>query len=189
MNGYLNESATEPGSSGDNRLPGPGERLKKRRESLGLTLADVASYLNLRISIIEAIEENDYNHIPKLVFARGYLRSYAKLLNLPSNEIIDSFNQLKWPEMPSDIPAHPLKAGQKKAPKKGHSALPWIAFLIVVLLFLVAGFWQPITEILGKTKTTQDMPTAPTVSVSAKEQDGGVTISPEDSSSFSRDLR
>ena len=124
MNGYLHESVVELESSQKNTSSGPGERLRRSRESLGLTHADVADHLNLRISVIEALETNNYKQIPKLVFARGYLRAYAKLLRLPGNEIIDAFNQLEYPENPSVLPATPIRAGQKKAPKKEHSLLP-----------------------------------------------------------------
>ena len=119
-----------------------------QREFMGLTHADVAAHLNLRISIIEAIEDDNYKNIPKLVFARGYLRSYAKLLNIPGNEIIDAFNKLECPENPSEHPATPLRDGQKKPVKKEHSFIPWIAFVVLLVLFAGVGFWQQISSFL-----------------------------------------
>lgn len=155
MNGYLQESARESESIQENLASGPGELLRKKRESMGLTHADVAAHLNLRISIIEAIEENNYKHIPKLVFARGYLRSYAKLLGLSGNEIIEAFNKLEYPENPSELPASPLRAGQKKPVKKEHSFILWIALIILILIFALVGFWKPITTLIIPSQSTE----------------------------------
>lgn len=161
MNSYLTEPELEPELKSEAELseqkvsPGPGERLKKCRESMKLARVDVATRLNLRISIIEAIEKDDYKYIPKSVFARGYLRSYAKLLNLPPSEIIDAFNLLEWTEHPTEYPCAPLRTGQKKAPKKEYSAAPWIALGVLVLIFAVAGFWKPITQMLNLNKDSK----------------------------------
>lgn len=167
MNRHLIEPAVESAIS--DKTPsskGPGERLKARRESIGLNQADIAARLNLRVIIIEAIESDDYQKIPKLVFARGYLRAYAKLLHLPANEIIDTFNQLNWPEPKSDVSISSLRSGQKHARKKEYTATPWIALLVLIAIFIVAGLWKPITELLTPatqpvklTKIVKKMPT------------------------------
>lgn len=134
-------------------LSGPGERLRKQRELLGLTLPDVAAYLNLRTTILEALEDNDYKKIPRLVFARGYLRSYAKLLNLPGEEIIEAFNSLKWPESKTEFLVQPLRMKSKKASTQKHFSMPWIALLFIVAIFIIASFWRPITQTLITPKT------------------------------------
>lgn len=195
MNGYFQESARESESIQENITSGPGEHLRRRRESMGLTHADVAAHLNLRISIIEAIEENNYKHVPKLVFARGYLRAYAKLLGLPGNEIIEAFNKLEYPENPSELPASPLRAGQKKPLKKEHSLIPWIALVILIVIFAIVGFWKPITSILtlpqSSSETTtsqvvkeQSTPAPETVQQESKPKES----SPEESSAALPDL-
>lgn len=165
MTGYLHESVVELDSSNENFSQGPGERLRKRRESLGFTHADVAGHLNLRISVIEGLETNNYKHIPKLVFARGYLRSYAKILNLPGNEIIEAFDKLEYPENPSNLPASPIREGQKKASKKEHSFLPWIMLFVLIVLVAVVGFWNSITHFVTDTQSPSAVPVEVTPSM------------------------
>lgn len=75
-------------------LKGPGFMLKNSREHYGLTLEQVASCLNLTVPDIEDLENNHYQRFSALVFIRGYLRAYAKLLKLPPEDIIHSFEQL-----------------------------------------------------------------------------------------------
>lgn len=74
---------------------GPGEKLKRARESFGLSTWDVASQLYLPERVMIALEEDDYHaHLPARAFVRGYLRSYSKLLKLSPEEILSEFDAL-----------------------------------------------------------------------------------------------
>ena len=61
----------------------PGLRLRRAREDAGLTTAEVAARLRLRVALIVAIEREDLAALGAPVFARGYVDSYARLLGLP----------------------------------------------------------------------------------------------------------
>lgn len=61
----------------------------RRREALGLSLDDVASQLKFSARQIEALEAGDFERLPGGAFARGMMRSYARLLKLEPAEIID----------------------------------------------------------------------------------------------------
>ena len=67
---------------------GPGQVLRAEREALGVTTRDVAETLNLAVSMVEAIEADDYEHMPAAVFARGYIRAYARLLSLEPEPLV-----------------------------------------------------------------------------------------------------
>ena len=73
---------------------GPGARLGVAREAAGLPVDTVARSLHLRMDVIHAIENDDYQQGIPGVFLRGYLRAYANLLMLPADEIINAFNQI-----------------------------------------------------------------------------------------------
>lgn len=72
---------------------GPGARLRAERESLGVTIREVAETLNLSMSTVEALESNDYERLPGPVFARGYVRAYARLLELAPEELVARYPQ------------------------------------------------------------------------------------------------
>lgn len=153
MNGYLRESNVELApATQENTHSGPGEQLRRHRELSGLTPADVGIRLRLRTCVIEALENDDYKQIPKLVFARGYLRSYAKILGLSANDIVQKFDQLQLTETSTEV-CSPLRNSFRKPQTREHSKLPWIMLAIAVIIFVIAGFWQPITQRLNHTLT------------------------------------
>lgn len=70
---------------------GPGPTLKAARQAMNVEPREVADALNLPLNIVQAIEENDFAQLPNPVFARGYVRSYAKLLELDPDPIVQQF--------------------------------------------------------------------------------------------------
>jgi cytoskeleton protein RodZ len=70
---------------------GPGNLLRAEREALGVTVREVADTLNLSITIVQALEADDYKRLPGTVFARGYIRAYARLLDLDPVPLLDLF--------------------------------------------------------------------------------------------------
>ncbi len=70
---------------------GPGGRLRARRESLGWSVEQVAGKLHLDARYIRALEQDRHAEIAAPVFVRGYLRSYALLLQLPADAIVECY--------------------------------------------------------------------------------------------------
>jgi len=71
----------------------PGRRLRERRESSQLNLEEVANHLRLDPQLIMALEKDDYSQLPSPAYICGYLRSYARLLKLPEDEIVQAYNR------------------------------------------------------------------------------------------------
>ncbi len=59
-----------------------GVALRQAREQLGLSVANVANRLKFAPRQIEALEAEDFARLPEMAFVRGFVRSYAKLLQL-----------------------------------------------------------------------------------------------------------
>ncbi len=70
-----------------------GQRLQAAREARNIERADVARWLKLDQKFIKAIEEGDAEHLPGPVFIAGYIRSYAKLVNLPPDQLVREFTK------------------------------------------------------------------------------------------------
>ncbi|PWI58239.1 helix-turn-helix domain-containing protein [Sulfoacidibacillus thermotolerans] len=59
-----------------------GNYLRQTREARGLTLSDVVEATKIRSRYLLAIEEGDLSIMPGIVYARGFIRSYADYLGL-----------------------------------------------------------------------------------------------------------
>lgn len=119
----------------------PGRRLRQAREALGLSQADIASHLRLSVPVVDALERDDFEHLPPATFVRGYLRNYAAEVSLPGDELIDAYNQNAGKAGPV------LHVGPKRAefressPDNQHTVL-FIGLVAVLLLLAAALYWR-----------------------------------------------
>ena len=70
---------------------GAGQVFIHGREALGITQEQAADSLNLSVGAIKAIENDDADSLPDIVYVNGYIRSYAKLLGIASQPLIDAW--------------------------------------------------------------------------------------------------
>jgi cytoskeleton protein RodZ len=87
-------SMTEPSdyagaqNPADQGQPTPGMQLAMRRHEFNWSVEQVASQLNLAPRQVLAMEADDYGALPGMAVARGFIRSYAKLLKLDSTPML-----------------------------------------------------------------------------------------------------
>ena len=67
--------------------------LKRARQNLGWSLSDVAGILRIRLVQLQAIEDGRFDELPGPVYAVGFVRSYADLLDLDSDRIVRMFRE------------------------------------------------------------------------------------------------
>ena len=66
----------------------PSELLAEARQRLGLSQKEVADKLYLTTSFIKYIDASEFSSLPKPAFIKGYLRSYARVVDLSGDEIV-----------------------------------------------------------------------------------------------------
>jgi cytoskeletal protein RodZ len=59
-----------------------GKALKERREELGLSEAEVAKTLNLRVIMVRSLESGELRNLPHEIYIRGYVKEYGRLLGI-----------------------------------------------------------------------------------------------------------
>ena len=77
----------------------PGQLLRAAREVRGLTQPEVASRLNLRVSLVRDIEEDRFDQRTASTFTRGYLKTYAKLVGASEERVVAAYEQLGLTEV------------------------------------------------------------------------------------------
>ena len=67
-----------------------GEVLKSRRERLGMTLSELEQRTQLKRQTLIHIENNDFNELAKSDYTEGFIRKYAKVVNIEPNQLIEA---------------------------------------------------------------------------------------------------
>jgi transcriptional regulator with XRE-family HTH domain len=71
-----------------------GPRLRSERERRGISLDTIALVTNVSIELWQGLERNDFSRWPTGIFARAFVRDYAKGLGLDADEVVDEFCRL-----------------------------------------------------------------------------------------------
>ena len=127
------ESAAEP------TVEAWGMRLTAARESISLTREQVASELNLPSEYIDILEQGGLDGLPSIVFAKGYIRSYTKLLHLDSDELIAEYEQLHG--VVSSRGQIRLVGKEHQQVKMSHPLMKLTSWLIVFAILGVSVWW------------------------------------------------
>ena len=69
-----------------------GARLQWEREQAGLTVSDVAARLRLHPNQIRAIEQESLGALPEPAYVRGFVRSYARIVNADPVPLLDDLS-------------------------------------------------------------------------------------------------
>ena len=69
-----------------------GETLKEARESIGVSIEEVAGDLKVRPNQIENIEAGNMKAFKDVLYVKGLVKEYSKYLGLNYDDMIDEFN-------------------------------------------------------------------------------------------------
>lgn len=121
----------------------PGAQLSARRQALNWSIEQVANQLNLAPRQILAIETDNYAALPGMASVRGFIRSYAKLLNVDAAPLLEAIAK----EAPSTESVMPLRreltevrfAESRLSSSGNRPSMARIASIVLLLFALVAG--------------------------------------------------
>jgi cytoskeleton protein RodZ len=124
--------------SEDMIVVGPGQMLSEARIKLSLSVEDVADKLKFKKSLVQNIEQDIFDQKLPATFNRGYLRSYAKLVNVDTNDVLSAYDMLGVAEVQRSEMQSFSNLTEKQAE---HSRLMWFSYLIVAILFGLMVLW------------------------------------------------
>ncbi|MFO1399104.1 MAG: DUF4115 domain-containing protein [Burkholderiales bacterium] len=133
------------------RMPA-GARLREARESAGLTIDAVAQQLKLAPRQVQAIEDDDYAQLPGRTFVRGFMRNYARLLQLDPEDVLatlpdaNAAPSLNHPSLtPTTRVMGELPAETSGKPGSARWAIP-LALVVVILIGVAYQFGRPLAD-------------------------------------------
>ncbi|TFH73496.1 helix-turn-helix domain-containing protein [Gammaproteobacteria bacterium LSUCC0112] len=128
------EELPDPPSGGTRRSPGA--MLAAQRETLELSIQQVADQLNLTMHFVRAIEADCYDKLPGEVFVRGYIRAYSNLLRLDPVQILLIFD-----EFTSQKIARKEEAIKRRDRRRKDKNRPWILFSGFAFVAVAVALW------------------------------------------------
>ena len=147
----------------------PGARLRAAREQAGLSLDQVAQQLKLAPRQVRALEEESFGELPGRTFSRGFLRNYARLLNLDAHDLLAQLPETV--QAPHDEPSLNSTATTiaelptAMAPRAGLAR--WLIPLVLVACIVAAATYEWYRGGLVSSSETQRAAPAPEAKTSA----------------------
>ena len=145
-----------------------GAILRERREALGLNLADVEAGIRIRQKYLAALESDEWHQLPGEVVGRGFLRNYARFLDLDQETLLEQRRVSVDPHlqqalestsagapMPAtrDVDYRPRDVSLTREPLIDFDDIvidwrritPFISWLVVILLLV--GVWWGVRQV------------------------------------------
>jgi len=152
----------------------PGELLRQAREKREWSQAEVARKLNLTVSSLNHVETGAFDKLPGHTFARGYIRAYAKLMDMDQAPLVEAFDQYTGTHAKGSE-VHSL--GRIEEPVRlSHNIMRGVTLLLLVAV--VGGsfiWWQDQGSLKGK-----DLAKMALEHVEVESADGTTQIHPLD---------
>ncbi|RLB85438.1 MAG: hypothetical protein DRH15_03425 [Deltaproteobacteria bacterium] len=131
--------------------PGIGALLRQAREAKGLSLEEVFEKTKLRSSIISAIENEQWDRLPSPVFVKGFIRTYAGLLEMDQKEVIGLYEA----QVPEENRPFEAILTKKQARKPG-----LLILAVVVMAIIGLTYWwveQPPSKMPTSQQPTKEL--------------------------------
>lgn len=126
-----------------------GQLLKEAREAELYTLEDVEKALKIRKEMLVALEADDYKKLPPPTFIKGFIKNYAKFLNLDGKQLLAmfrrQFSEREHKPYVMDAFVHPVKEPRfKLTPGKTFGGV-----IALVILTFFAYLWMQYRQLSG----------------------------------------
>ena len=110
-----------------------GQYLQKLRVEKGMSIEEVSRSTRVPVSSVERIEADRFGELPGEVFVRGFLRSYARAVAVPPDDVLARYTasrRVAW--------VTPLPIVSPVRPARGRRFGVAIAFVLLLILFTLA---------------------------------------------------
>ena len=118
-----------------------GEYLKQARKKKRLSLEQITSQTRIQEHHLQALESEDFANLPAKVFAKGFVRSYAKALGLDEEEAIQCFLETSGTFYEQHQPEQPQPHVQVKLEAAHRQSINWNLVVVVLVLIAAGAVW------------------------------------------------
>lgn len=155
-----------------------GQQLGEARGARGLTVVDVARSLKISQRQVEALETDDWSSLPCTTIIRGFVRNYARLLDLDPEALMSELGRVQMPqgpelEMPTGIPVSISQ--EKKADRRDYvrvlSGMIILVMAVLAYFFFSQEVWQSAVSALNAATQSSELAIEQEQAPAADEED------------------
>lgn len=110
-----------------------GQYLRDLREQRKMSVEEVSRATRVPVASVERIETDRFDELPGEVFVRGFLKSYARALGVPSDDVLARYTasrRVAW--------VTPLPISAPSKPARGRRLGVAVALVLLLILFTLA---------------------------------------------------
>lgn len=110
-----------------------GQYLRRHREKQQMSVEEIARSTRVPMDSVTRIEADQFDELPGEVFVRGFLKSYARAVGLPADEVLARYTASRRAAWVTPLPiASPVR------PARGRRFGVAFAFVLLLILFTLA---------------------------------------------------
>lgn len=110
-----------------------GQYLRRQREQQQMSVEEIARATRVPMDSVTRIEADQFDELPGEVFVRGFLKSYARAVGLPGEEVLARYTASRRVAWVTPLPI----MSATKAPRGRRFGVA-IAFVLLLILFTLA---------------------------------------------------
>jgi cytoskeletal protein RodZ len=136
-----------------------GNQLKKAREATGITLEEVSSDLDIKVNVLDNIENGNMGCFKDIYVLKDYIQEYSKYLGLDPEKMVNEFNEYLF-ETTSKISVKEIEEKMQEIEKNEETqeikiASPYtddsnkyksksyiMLYILIIMLVALAIFWS-----------------------------------------------
>ena len=125
-----------------------GAELRHAREERGVSLRQISTATKISMSVLEALERNDFSRLPGGIFSRAFVRAFAVEVGLdPEDAVRDFLVEFEQSEQDriTSAPRPEVTADDREFLERQRRAARALRAALIALLLLIAGavlLWQ-----------------------------------------------
>ena len=120
----------------DEHIPSPGEALREERLRQNLCEKDVADKLHITVHYLKAVEINCYEKLPGAIFVKGYIKSYAELLKLDSDRLLELYEEYTNRKLEKEKEKTLIQVKRRRDRNR-----PWVMVSVIGFIGGFTGLW------------------------------------------------
>ena len=113
--------------------------MRRERELRQISLREIAEATKINLRYLDALERDDFRHLPGGVFNKGFVRAYAQFIGIDPETMVTAYldeDRRQQARVTRTTPA-PQPSAEAEVPPPSVGARVWVAVLVIALILVV----------------------------------------------------